>query len=162
MDQVGKPEAIIIDLDGTLANIQHRLHHITANPKRKNWAEFNSPLNIRMDSLNEWCARIVRIFHKSGHKVLFVSGRQAEPGVYEATKLWILQHVGGFQSADDITLMMRKNQDFRVDHVVKLEIYRNEIEPKYNVLFCVDDRKQVVDMWRAQGLTCLQCAEGEF
>jgi len=26
----------------------------------------------------------------------------------------------------------------------------------------IDDRQVVVDFWRAEGLTCLQCAPGDF
>lgn len=57
---------------------------------------------------------------------------------------------------------MRKTGDYRKDCIVKEEIYRKDIEPIYDILFCVDDRKQVVDAWRELGLTCLQCAEGNF
>jgi len=28
--------------------------------------------------------------------------------------------------------------------------------------FVVDDRQQVVDMWRRNGITCLQCDVGDF
>jgi hypothetical protein len=30
------------------------------------------------------------------------------------------------------------------------------------VLFVVEDRNRVVEMWREEGLVCLQCAPGEF
>lgn len=40
--------------------------------------------------------------------------------------------------------------------------HKMEVKGKYDVLFCVDDRKQVTDMWRRNGLICLQCAEGNF
>jgi hypothetical protein len=30
------------------------------------------------------------------------------------------------------------------------------------VLFIVEDRTSVVEMWRAQGFVCLQCAPGDF
>ena len=33
---------------------------------------------------------------------------------------------------------------------------------KYNVHFVLDDRQQVVDMWRSLGLTVFQVAEGDF
>ena len=32
---------------------------------------------------------------------------------------------------------------------------------KEDILFVVDDRQKVVDMWREEGLTCLQCADWE-
>jgi hypothetical protein len=33
---------------------------------------------------------------------------------------------------------------------------------KSNILYAVDDRQRVVDMWRSNGITCLQVAEGNF
>jgi hypothetical protein len=34
--------------------------------------------------------------------------------------------------------------------------------PPAQVLFIVEDRAAVVEMWRAAGYVCLQCAPGEF
>jgi hypothetical protein len=56
---------------------------------------------------------------------------------------------------------MRKDGDFRADNVVKQEILDAHID-KDRVLFVLDDRQQVVDMWRRNGLTCFQVAEGNF
>ena len=56
---------------------------------------------------------------------------------------------------------MRKDGDFRADYIVKQEIYDMHIKGK-NVLFVMDDRQQVVDMWRRNGLKCFQVAEGNF
>jgi hypothetical protein len=55
---------------------------------------------------------------------------------------------------------MRKEHDFRSDQAVKKEIYQRDIEPLYEIIFCVDDRQRVVDAWRDLGLICLQCAPG--
>ena len=59
-------------------------------------------------------------------------------------------------------LYMRFTNDLRKDSIVKQEIYEMCIKDKYNVLFVLDDRDQVVNMWREQGLKCLQVAEGNF
>jgi hypothetical protein len=56
---------------------------------------------------------------------------------------------------------MRKDGDFRADYIVKQEILDAHI-PKDRVLFVLDDRQQVVDMWRRNGLMCFQVAEGNF
>ena len=61
-----------------------------------------------------------------------------------------------------IDLLMRKDNDDRKDSIVKKEIYDNEILGKYNVLFVLDDRDQVVKLWRSLGLVCLQVANGDF
>jgi hypothetical protein len=57
---------------------------------------------------------------------------------------------------------MRKEGDVRKDAIVKGEIYEKNINGKYNVLFVLDDRNQMVEMWRGLGLTCLQVADGDF
>ena len=53
------------------------------------------------------------------------------------------------------------NCDHRI-HYIKKEIYRHLIKPYYDVLFAIDDRQQVVDLWRDEGLVCLQCAKGDY
>lgn len=89
------------------------------------------------------------------YEIIFVSGRPEE--YRKVTQEWFSEHNFGTHK-----LFMRKTGDFRKDSIVKEEIYRSAIEPEFNVLFCIDDRKQVVDMWRSIGLTCLQCDEGNF
>ena len=44
----------------------------------------------------------------------------------------------------------------------KYEDHRMIRPIKDDVLMTVDDRQRVVDMWRAEGLTCLQVAPGDF
>ena len=60
------------------------------------------------------------------------------------------------------SILMRKQGDFRPDEEVKLEIYYNEIEPRYNVIAVFDDRDKVVKMWRENGLMCCQVYYGDF
>jgi hypothetical protein len=59
-------------------------------------------------------------------------------------------------------LFMRKQHDNRADWIVKKELFVDEISNIYDVKFVLDDRQQVVDMWRSLGLTCFQVAEGNF
>jgi len=59
-------------------------------------------------------------------------------------------------------MLMRKDDDTRQDYIIKEELYKEGIKPHYKVLFVVDDRQQVVDAWRKLGLTCLQCAHGNY
>ncbi len=59
-------------------------------------------------------------------------------------------------------LYMRPEGDTRKDVLIKQEIYEREVKGKYNVLFVLNDRQQVVDSWRALGLTVSQVAPGDF
>lgn len=145
--------AIIVDLDGTLCNTDGRKHFVENKPK--DWKSFFA--GISNDEPNEWCRQLVYSVSKR-HDIVFVSGRAEEyRGV---SHVWLHDHLGPVFAA--CPLFMRADGDFRQDYIIKEEIYRKHIEPHYKILFCVDDRKQVVDMWRRIGLQVLHCAEGDF
>lgn len=154
MKKQSKTLGIIIDLDGTLCNVDHRRHFVE-NRKDKDFKSFYA--GIADDLPNEWCRQLVYSLNYR-HEIIFVSGRPEE--YREVTHEWLRQHIGHSYVA--MQLHMRRDNDFRKDSIVKREIYQNHIEPYYHILFCVDDRKQVVDMWREVGLDCLHCAEGDF
>lgn len=147
-----KQKAIIIDLDGTLADCGHRKQYIEG--AKKDWKSFLKDENIIQDKLNTWCSSIIANF-KNSHKIILVTGRNEF--TRKITEEWLASHDQFYN-----LLLMRKDRDYREDAVIKEEIYNLHIQPKFDVTFCVDDRKQVVDMWRKLGLVCLQCDEGQF
>lgn len=57
---------------------------------------------------------------------------------------------------------MRPRNDYRRDDIVKEIILDFEILTRYTPIFMIDDRTQVVEMWRRRGFVCLQCAKGNF
>lgn len=145
-----RPLAIIVDLDGTLCDTKNRVHHLQgAEPDWKSFYE-----GIIDDPMHLWCHLLIDRF-KTIMPVILVTGRP-DNHLYP-TLLWLKEHHVQYDQ-----LLMRKQGDYRKDDVVKKEIYKNEIEPFYTVLFTVDDRQQVVDMWRSLGLRCLQCDPGKF
>lgn len=145
-----KPPAIIIDLDGTLADISHRIHYLKDG--KKNWKAFFEEMD--KDKLNLWCREIMDKFRQD-HKIIILSGR---PNNYrEKTEKWLKDNSVYYDK-----LLMRAKNDMRQDMIIKKEIYDNEIKNNFSILFIVDDRMQVVKMWRATGLTCLQCKEGDY
>lgn len=153
-DMLEKKAALIIDLDGTLCDTRHRQHHMQG--EKKDWDAFYA--GIPDDPINDWCADLIYQCSDLDSMILFVSGR---PEKYRSvSKEWLKEKMPW--SPGISRLFMRKDGDFRKDAIVKTEIYHQEIEPYFSVKFCIDDRKQVVDAWRALGLVCLQCAEGDF
>lgn len=166
---MSKQKAIICDLDGTLFNIDHRLHYLK-KPK-KDWKNFFA--GIENDTPNQWCLELIKYFGLD-YKIIFVSGR-SEDCKFETLKS-LEKHTraalpptgddnGGLDTiflTNCFLLLMRKSKDYRSDDIVKKEIYEAYIKDKYNVLFVLDDRKRVVDMWRKEGLVVLHCAEGNF
>lgn len=154
MKNAEEPKALacIFDLDGTLSNCTYR-RELSRLPNWKiDFGIFNKL--ILEDKPNNWCAEILNRMLK-GYRILIVTGR--EDTFMKETKSWLqYYHI----PCDG--LIMRKAKDYRPDHIIKRELYEQEIKPYYDVLFVIDDRKSVVDMWRSLGLTCLQCAEGDF
>lgn len=147
---ITRPTAIICDLDGTLCDIKHRLHFIQR--EKKDWESFQR--NCFGDKLNAWCKELIISMHEKGHQVLLFSGRMDY--VRTETEDWLSRYDIPYHS-----LRMRKDKDYRPDHEIKVEML-NEVRGRFDILFCVDDRKQVVDMWRREGLVCLQCQEGDY
>lgn len=159
---------LIVDLDGTLCNIDHRLHHVKNEEKKKRrWDLFFK--EIPGDSVNEWCRTLITRAHYN--PVIFCSGRGDD--TRKMTEDWLLKH--GFAtelytkpdgekviSKKYKHLFMRHRQDYRADNIVKEIILEFELKTRYNIWMAVDDRDQVVKMWRKHGITCLQCAEGDF
>ena len=154
-------DIIVCDLDGTLANCEHRVHHVQktdgAGLKRKpNWDAFYA--GVKDDEVNYPVLHVLNALmgrERPIVDIIFCSGR---PERCRADTEWWLREVCHIT---DYTLLMRKDGDFRADYVVKQEILDAHID-KDRVLFVLDDRQQVVDMWRRNGLVCFQVAEGNF
>lgn len=156
-----KPYAVVCDLDGTLCNVEHRRHFVRREGK-KDWRSFFQ--GISQDAVNEWCRTLLREMGNS-YKIVYASGRGDE--LEKETRKWLQTH--GLDSFCDSTgkwvdadLYMRPRSTHRQDYIVKEIILDFEILTRFEPIFFIDDRKQVVDMWRRRGYTCLQCDEGDF
>lgn len=151
-----KPECILVDLDGTLCNIDHRLHFVREG--KKDWKNFL--YNIPGDSVNEWCLKLINAF-KAGTKaeLVFCSGRSSNHK--KETVEWLIENTG-YYPTDDFSLFMRDRNDHRADTIIKEIILDFEILTRFKPIFAVDDRPSVCRMWRSRGIVCLQCNEVEF
>lgn len=144
--------AIIIDLDGTLCDVSHRTHLVKQSPP--NWPAFFDACTY--DTPNAAVVALYDMARVAGHTIIYVSGR---PETHRAqTTAWLETH----DLADHTLLLMRASGDYRPDTEIKRELFGKHISGRYKILFTVDDRASVVKMWRDLGLTCLQCADGNF
>ncbi len=139
-DEDAKP-AIIVDIDGTLA------HMVNRGPFE--WSK------VGEDELDYAIRELVIGYASSGTRIILMSGRDSI--CREETINWLKEHNVYF---DD--LYMRPEGDTRKDATVKQELFDEHIRGRYRIRFVLDDRDQVVQMWRANGLKCLQVAEGDF
>ena len=142
-------EIVIFDIDGTLADVSERLHHIKKKPK--DWDAFFK--EIPQDKAIRSMIRLCNILYESGVKILLCSGRNEE--YRTETVEWLAR-----QGVNYHELLLRRASDRRSDVMVKREMLAGIDRSK--ILFVVEDRSGVVEMWRSEGLVCLQCAPGEF
>ncbi|MCA1696547.1 MAG: AAA family ATPase [Actinobacteria bacterium] len=140
----GALQAFLVDLDGTLALFNGR------NPYDES--------RVIDDLPNRPVIVTVRALMSQGLHPIFMSGRT--DGCREDTEAWLGMHVLGYGTPWE--LHMRAVGDTRPDWQVKLDLFNTHIRDRYGVFLAVDDRQQVVDLWRSLGITCLQCAEGNF
>jgi predicted ABC-type ATPase len=146
-------KAVLIDIDGTLANIEHRRHHLQG--EKKDWGLFFA--DMQFDAVNETVARAMTLYSRAGYTIILMSGR---PANYRAlTEQWLVQH--GLDP-HYFALFMRPFNDSRQDYLIKQELYAKYIQPYFDVEVVFDDRNQVVKMWRDIGLTCFQVNYGDF
>lgn len=152
-EQTLKLNTIICDLDGTLCNNDAREHLVRGG--KKDWKGFFD--GIPNDKLNVWCKKLLNTMRQNSI-ITMCSGR---PETYrETTKNWLYNNKVFFDN-----LYMRPSNDSRSDTIIKEIILDFEILTRYNdILFAIDDRKCVIDMWRSRGITVLDCAgpKGDF
>lgn len=135
------PKAIICDLDGTLSLLNGRDPYDASSADE--------------DGLNTPVASVLAMAKAQGYKVILLSGR--EQLYREPTERFLLKH----QIAYDL-LLMRTTNDYRKDNVIKKELFQQEIAGKYFIEFLLDDRNQVVEMWRKDlQLPCFQVNYGD-
>lgn len=136
------PKALICDLDGTLALLNGR------NPYDATACE-NDLLNIPV-------AQLIRNYAQLGYSILLVSGRKDDCRIQ--TENWLAQHEIPYE-----LLLMRNARDNRKDAIIKKEIFDNYIAGKYAIELVLDDRDQVVELWRNElRLPCFQVYYGNF
>ena len=147
MNEDSKP-VILVDIDGTLADVRHRLHHIKG-AGRKNWKAFFAAMDgdTPMDETIRW----VRELEKDNH-IVVLTGRPEE---YRArTERWLRDHGVPFEK-----LVMRPQGDHRPDYVVKAEVLRDI--PRERIALVIEDRDQVCAMWESKGVKVHQVASDE-
>ena len=144
-------DAIIVDLDGTLCKSQHvdAFTDVGGKVDWSAWMETNA-----FATVNEWCRQIVLGAQAMGTKIIFLTARTGSEQGVRITDGWLKNN--GFMNYE---LIMRTENDYRPDNIIKMEIYNTRIMPYYNTLFAIDDKRRVVDMWRTAGVPALHCAD---
>lgn len=149
----------VFDIDGTLSDPTHRLHHIKG--ETKNWDAFFAACD--QDAPIPHMVELARhLLTGTSEIVLFCTGRSDD--VKDKTVKWLQRYFsdrqGPFIGSED--LYMRAAGDHRDDTVVKSELMDRIIADGYQPIMVFEDRSRVCQMWRARDIPCLQVAAGEF
>lgn len=144
---------ILCDLDGTLANCNHRLHYIQGDTK--DWDSFY--LACDQDTPINPVINLLVSLHRS-HEILILTGRSETVRI--ETMTWLKHHKVPYDH-----MIMRPKEDHSEDHNLKkrwiLSRYQGYINQE-RVAFALEDRTRVVKMYRALGVPCFQVADGDF
>ena len=139
---------VIVDIDGTLADVQHRLHFIQG-PGKKRWKQFfrdmdgDAPVEIVVRWVNNLSPE---------YKAILITGRPEE--YRHPTEAWLARH--GVRHSK---LLMRRSGDRRPDTVVKRELL--DQVGRERVAFAIEDKPAVCEMYRECGLRVFQVSCGE-
>lgn len=142
----------VFDLDGTLADCNHRKHHIDGTDD--GWRRFfaacldDKPIRHVIDLLKNLLA--------AGHRIEIWSGRSMEVKV--ETRIWLVRH----DIDPDLLTKMRPIDEICQDDFLKLQFLRQSVYEGGIPDIVFDDRDQVVAMWRREGIPCFQVAPGDF
>jgi len=144
---------IVSDIDGTLADVEHRRHFVEG--KKKDWDAFFAAM---VDDPPK--GKVICAYHglctSLNMRGVLMTGRFEKDR--EKTEKWLADNFVSYG-----LLFMRGNGDQRPDEIVKAEmLYELQYVHHMDPYLILDDRNKVVDMWRAAGYTCLQVAPGDF
>lgn len=139
--QAGMTPAVIVDIDGTLAHMQGR------DP-------YDDSL-VHTDIADEAVRTVVGKMRR-GSSVVIMSGRSET--CRDVTEKWLRDNDIFYDA-----LYMRAAGDVRPDWIVKHELFQAHVAGKYRIRFVLDDRDQVINLWRHKlGLATWQVADGDF
>lgn len=124
---------VIVDIDGTLADCEHRLHHILVG--EKDWPAFDA--GIPDDTPIENMIEMVRIFDGIDLNIILLTGRNER--TRDATIEWLEQHGVPFHM-----LEMRDYHDHRPAVEIKVERLKElKIHPAHVLSIFEDEPKTV-------------------
>lgn len=136
------PSTVLVDIDGTLA----------LNTSGRSFYDWQ---RVGEDTPNKPVVDVVRLLIAAGQHVTIMSGRDSV--CRPQTQAWLDEHVGV-----NLPLYMRAERDQRTDYIVKLELFNEHVAGRFHVKHVLDDRDQVIRLWRKLGLSTWQVAEGDF
>lgn len=180
---------IIFDLDGTLANIDHRRDHI--EPTKRSDVYYHTPSDLKqmegwyyLDDVSYPKSRvkfkpdwkkffdechldqpnipIIKVLNcmRSKHIVEIWTGRHEK--LREVTMSWLLNCDPHISWPEHIKIKMRPDNDNTPDYQLKERWLDEALSEGKDIEMVFEDRSRVVEMYRRRGICCLQVANGDY
>lgn len=144
-------KTVIFDIDGTLANIEHRLHHIEGD--KKDWDGFHKECHL--DTTYPKIIEMTHIMRDAGYRIVMCTGRGEQNR--QATEKWLVEN-----EIPCVLLLMRAEGNFESDFIIKRRMVGYLIEEGHDIHYAFEDRDRVVEMYREIGITCFQVKKGDY
>lgn len=141
---------ILCDIDGTIANCEHRKHFLEG--EKKDWTGFFS--EMANDSVIQSTHKLIVDFYNQGYGIIFISARPED--YRDVTLKWLEKHYLTFAW----TVIMRRSGDKRPDVEVKQDLLNKHFPDKSTIHKVIDDRPSVIRMWKENGLDVIDVGDG--
>jgi len=177
---------VVFDIDGTLANAEHRLHFIkdpnfwitprgtSLVPRKPDWESFLADEHVANDTpIPQTWKLMTLLLQETDTRILFITGRPESSRPMTETWLTTPCPVRAPAVTSMATrawphmrscppLYMRHSGDRRPSHVVKSELLGHARGDGFNPMLVFEDRREDTAMWRKEGLLCCQVADGNY
>jgi FMN phosphatase YigB (HAD superfamily) len=134
------PQAVIFDVDGTLADVSGIRHYVQSDPKNRNFEKFHAAASLVPP--HPEVVELAASMRAAGFAILVVTSRK-ERWRWNTTlwlRKWEVEHDG---------LHMRADDDGRRDVDVKRDILWR-LQQRYRIVLAVDDNPSVIALWNAE------------
>jgi len=136
-------QAILVDIDGTIADNRHRDHLA-----KTDWAKFVEFDTVMKDKPIASVVELVRLLALQYRVVMVTAREESDRSVSNA---WLIRHGIPFHG-----LYMRPIGDERRAHDFKESVLHTLQKEGFEVLLAIEDNKYCVDMYRKNGIQVLE------
>jgi hypothetical protein len=143
---------VVFDVDGVLANADHRQDVLFAGGKRKNWKAFFAAAGD--DALIEEVARLTTLIDPKLKVVLLTARPTSNRAI---TLTWLAQ-----QDLRWDLLVMRPDGDFRSSPEAKRLAVTELRDQGFDPQLAFDDDRRNVDMFHDEGIPCIYIHSGYY
>lgn len=144
-------KAIIVDIDNTLTDSSYLTEFIPKINTRENWDDFHKMYNDC--EVNEWCLNLIQNYISNEYFIIFLTGREARNESLSST----IELIDNLDiNEDSYLILMRAENDYREDHIVKESLLTSCIIGRYDVELAIDDKEENCQLFKKYDIPTLK------